>query len=82
MDTHSELIASAKSVEEIRQIVGADELCYQTINGLIDAIKFPKKDTCLACLTGVYPTPLAQSIADKMRKEPEGQNIRYWERQP
>ena len=82
MATHSELIASAKSIEEIRQIVGADELCYQTINGLIDAIEFPKKETCLACLTGVYPTPLAQSIADNMRRQPEGQNIRYWETQP
>ncbi len=80
MATHSELIASTKSVEEIRRIVGADELCYQTIDGLVDAIGFPKKETCLACLTGVYPTPLAQRIADEMRVGPQDQNVKYWER--
>jgi len=80
MATHSELIASAKSIEEIRQTVGADELCYQTIDGLVEAIGFPKRETCLACLTGVYPTPLAQRIADEMRLKPQDQNVRYWER--
>ncbi len=77
MPTHSELIASTRSVDEIRRTVGADELCYQTIDGLIDAIGFPKRETCLACLTGVYPTPLAQKIADETRVKP--QNVRYWE---
>ena len=43
MPTHSELIASTRSVDEIRRTVGADELCYQTIDGLIDAIGFPKR---------------------------------------
>ncbi len=80
MATHSELIASTKSVEEIRRIVGADELCYQTIDGLVDAIGLPKKETCLACLTGVYPTPLAQRIADEMRAGAQDQKVKYWER--
>lgn len=79
MSTHSELIASEKSVEEIQQTVGADELCYQTIDGLVDAIGFPKRETCLACLTGVYPTPLAQRIADEMRAKPQNEHLRYWE---
>ncbi len=81
MATHSELIASSKSVEEIRQTVGADELCYQTIDGLVEAIGFSKRETCLACLTGVYPTPLAQRIADEMRVKPQDQNVKYWERE-
>jgi amidophosphoribosyltransferase len=80
MATHSELIASTNSVEEIRATVGADELCYQTIDGLTDAIGYPKRETCLACLTGVYPTPMAQRIADEMRSGPETQNVKYWER--
>jgi amidophosphoribosyltransferase len=77
MPTHSELIASTKSVEEIRQTVGADELCYQTVDGLVDAIGFPKQETCLACLTGIYPTPMAQSIADEMRTQPENQSAKH-----
>ncbi len=66
MPTHSELIASSKSIEEIRKTVGADELCYQTIDGLVEAIGFPKQETCLACLTKAYPTPLAQKLANEM----------------
>lgn len=79
MSTHTELIASAKSVEEIRKVVGADELCYQTIDGLLDAIGFPREETCLACLTGQYPTPLAQKIETEMRGKPQTENARYWE---
>jgi amidophosphoribosyltransferase len=79
MATHSELIASTKSIEEIRQTVGADELCYQTIDGLVDAVGSPKNETCLACLTGIYPTPLAQRIANDMRNGAQGQDARYWE---
>lgn len=79
MPTHMELIASAKSTEEIRQTITADDLCYQTIDGLVEAIGLPKREICLACLTGVYPTPLAQKIADEMRSKPQDQNIRYWE---
>lgn len=79
MATHSELIASSKSIDEIRETVGADELCYQTIDGLLEAIGFPEDQTCLACLTGKYPTPIAQTVADTMRGRPQDQHVRYWE---
>jgi amidophosphoribosyltransferase len=81
MSTHSELIASTKSVDEIREIVGADELCYQTVPGLLDALESSKMETCLACITGEYPTPLAQEIASKTLWKPRDQvhNARYWE---
>jgi amidophosphoribosyltransferase len=79
MASYMELVASNSSVEEVRRAVGADELCYQTIDGLLDAIGFTRSETCLACLTGQYPTPLAQKLADEMHgKEMSGQ-IRYWE---
>jgi amidophosphoribosyltransferase len=79
MASHTELIASTKSIDQIRQTVGADALCYQTIEGLLDAIGFPKHETCLACLTGQYPTPLAQKIADEMWGKTQNTNVRYWE---
>jgi amidophosphoribosyltransferase len=82
MSTHSELIASSKSVEEIRRAVGADELCYQTLDGLLDAIDLSKQETCLACLTGVYPTALAQSLADERQPETGNRKVRPWESQP
>ncbi len=78
--THQELIASEHSVEEIRRIIGADSLNYQTMDGLVDAIGLGKDKLCLACLTGEYPTPKAQMLADKMKgKPPLPEGIRYIE---
>ncbi len=78
--THQELIAAERSVEEVRKLIGADSLNYQTIDGLVDAIGLGKENLCLACLTGAYPTEKAQALADKMRGKPlpEG-GIRYVE---
>jgi hypothetical protein len=36
----------------------------------------------MACLTGEYPTPLAQKISDTMKKKMGGEDKRrYWERE-
>jgi len=56
--TKQELIAANKSVEEIRKIIKADSLKYQTIENLVKAIGIKKENLCLACLTGEYPTEL------------------------
>ncbi|MFH8108577.1 MAG: amidophosphoribosyltransferase, partial [Candidatus Aenigmatarchaeota archaeon] len=69
MATHTELIAANHSVEEIAKKINVDRLCYQTIEGLVDAIGFKEEELCTACLTRRYPTPLAQSLADKMRTQ-------------
>jgi len=79
--THGELIAANNKVPEIEKIIGADKLCYQTIDGLVDSIGFDRCKLCMACLTGQYPTPKAQSIADKMKKQTSFKRIRYWERE-
>jgi len=81
ISTHGELIAANNKVPEIEKIIGADKLCYQTIDGLVDSIGFDKCKLCMACLTGQYPTPLAQKIADKMKKQTSFKKIRYWERE-
>jgi amidophosphoribosyltransferase len=51
-----ELVASRLSVEEIRQEIEADSLGYLGVTGLIEALGLPRRDLCLACLTGAYPT--------------------------
>jgi len=59
----SELIAATRSVEEIREAVGADSLAYlssealhETITGLPD---WPVAERlCLACFTGKYEVPV------------------------
>ncbi len=68
MATRKELIAAQKSVEEIRQFIGADSLGYLSIEGLIKAIGLPKESYCLACFTGDYPLPV-QLDMDKLALE-------------
>jgi len=66
MATYGELIGSTHTQEEIAKIVGADAVRYQSIDGLVRAIGLNKNELCLGCVTGEYPTPLAQKFADKM----------------
>jgi len=59
VDTPSkkELIAANKSVEEIREFIGADSLGYLSLPGMKKACGDGEKTTyCTACYTGVYPT--------------------------
>jgi amidophosphoribosyltransferase len=59
VDTPSkkELIAANKSVEEIREFIGADSLSYLSLPGMKKACGDGEKTTyCTACYTGVYPT--------------------------
>ena len=61
VDTPSkkELIAANKSIEEIRQFIGADSLSYLSLEGLKKACGDGEKTTyCTACYTGAYPTNL------------------------
>ncbi len=68
MATRRELIASQKSVEEIRQWVGADTLGYLSLDGLIKSIGLPELTFCTACFTGDYPVPV-QLEMDKLALE-------------
>jgi amidophosphoribosyltransferase len=69
MATYGQLIGSKHSPEEIAKIIGANALCYQSIEGLVKATGFTRDQLCTACITGEYPTPLAQKIADAMKKK-------------
>jgi len=65
MATQWELIASSKSVEDIRRHIGADSLDYLTIEGLMRAVEQPRDSFCTACFTGDYPMPV-QLQMDKL----------------
>ncbi|WP_117281523.1 amidophosphoribosyltransferase [Streptococcus intermedius] len=62
IQTRRELIAANHSVEETRQIIGADSLTYLSIDGLIDSIGLetdaPNGGLCVAYFDGKYPTSL------------------------
>jgi len=58
--TREELIAYEKSVEEIREITGADSLGYISIEGLRRvAASETKQGVCDACFSDEYPIPVA-----------------------
>jgi amidophosphoribosyltransferase len=69
MSTYGQLIGSTHNEEEIAKIIGADKVCYQSIENLVKATGCSKDELCMACITGKYPTPLAQEFADKMHKK-------------
>jgi amidophosphoribosyltransferase len=56
IDTPSrrELIAALKTVEEIREFLGADSVGYLSLEGLLACEKDPE-NYCRACFTGQYP---------------------------
>ncbi len=61
VDTPSkkQLIAANKTVEEIREYIGADSLAYLSLEGLKKACgEGEKTNYCSACYTGQYPTKL------------------------
>jgi amidophosphoribosyltransferase len=68
MASRWELIAARKSVEEVRQFIGADSLGYISMDGLVKAIGLPKNNFCMACFTGDYPIPV-QLEMDKLALE-------------
>ncbi len=56
-----ELIAATKSVEEIREFIGADSLGYLSLGGVVRAIGLPKRAFCRACFDGLYPVPIPRT---------------------
>jgi len=54
MGRHEDLIAHKRTVEEIREYVGADSLYYLSVDGMMKAVQ-RKDGFCQACFTGKYP---------------------------
>jgi amidophosphoribosyltransferase len=62
MQTRGEFIARENSEEEIKEIIGADSLIYQSVEGLINAVSGgEKRDFCTACFTADYPIHITES---------------------
>jgi amidophosphoribosyltransferase len=68
MSSYGQLVGAKHNPEEIAKIIGADAVCYQSLEGLIHATGQTEDQLCLACVTGKYPTPCAQKMADAMKK--------------
>lgn len=55
-----ELIASHKTVEEIRKYMGATSLHYLSLEGLIKSIGLPKDHLSVSLFTGIYPIDILE----------------------
>ena len=67
----AEMVAAGKTIEEVREQIGATSLAYLSHDGLVGATKRPASSLCRGCLTGDYPTALPTEQA-KLRFEPVG----------
>ena len=69
MATYGELIGSEMDERGMARWLGAESVNFQTIEGLVEAIGIPQDQLCLGCVTGRYPTPTAQKLADTIRQK-------------
>ncbi len=53
--TRKNLVGAIHSVEEIREMIGADSLGYISIEGLMKSINMSGEQLCTACFSGDYP---------------------------
>jgi len=71
MASEDELIASTRSVEEVRGQIGATSLAYLSLDGLQASTRRPEGTFCRACLTRNYPTEIPEDVRlAKLRFEP------------
>ena len=63
-----ELIAAKRTVEEVREYIGATTLAYLSLEGLQASTRRPESSFCRACLTRDYPTAIPRE-GTKLRFE-------------
>jgi amidophosphoribosyltransferase len=61
------LIATTKSIEEMRKFLGATSLSFLSYKGMIEAIGILESQLCTSCFTGEYPIDIRER-AKEIRK--------------
>jgi amidophosphoribosyltransferase len=64
-----QLTAAERSVEEVRESIGATSLHYLSVEGMQAATRLPEQSVCRACFTREYPTRVPRESAAKLRFE-------------
>jgi amidophosphoribosyltransferase len=70
----NKLVATNRTVEEIRDFLGVDSLYYLSVEGMLAAVKGPVGQYCTACFTGDYPTKVVLPV-DKLALERRGVRV-------
>jgi len=66
-----ELIASSKTIEEIREFLGATSLTFLSLEGMIESIGIPKENLCTSFFTGEYPIDLKERAKEVNHNVPK-----------
>ena len=71
MADEEQLAAAHRSVEQMRELIGATSLHYLSLEGMQAATRLPEASVCRACFTREYPTrvPAERNLAN-LRFEP------------
>jgi len=68
--TKEYLIAANNSIEEIREIIGADSIGFLSVENLLKCpIGAPKDSFCTACLTGRYPMKVPAEMDETLENK-------------
>jgi amidophosphoribosyltransferase len=67
MTTYSELIGAHLRPDEIAKELGADSINYLPIEEYVKATDASRDDLCLGCVTGEYPTQMANKLSHDMK---------------
>lgn len=60
--TREELIASSKTVEEIRAFLQVESLGYLSLEGMLSCVPGKGSDYCTACFDGAYAIPITETF--------------------
>lgn len=71
------LMAAQKSIQEMREIIGADTLAFLSVEGLKKALAdAPEKSRyCFACFTGNYPSKIHREIMEAPTDKTSGPGL-------
>lgn len=65
MPVRTELIASGKEIEAVRESIGATSLAYIPLKDLVEAIGCSEQNLCTGCLTGHYPVDISGEVCHR-----------------
>ncbi|MBA3551911.1 MAG: amidophosphoribosyltransferase [Actinobacteria bacterium] len=60
MSTREELVAAENTVDEVKDLIGADSLAYLSLDAVVDSTEAPRGAFCRACFDGNYPIPVEE----------------------
>ena len=66
--TKEELIASSRTMKEIKEFLEVDSIGYLTTEGMLSCVRLPADHYCTACWTGEYRIPI-NSVVNKFTME-------------